>query len=470
MATINPFQAPINYAVDVQSPFEAALGGFKMGAGVAEAQAKIEAQKQETQNQQVFQTGLRTFFANPDRKFEDLESILPMATKQQFAALQEIGKNMNERRLENAKRFSGQLLVALESNPNIARSMLEQRIEAESDPQQKDAWKRTLDIFDVSPTQAAQMVEYTGAGAFGRDWHESIMKGRADARTARMQFDVERKTRADAEKAVSDAEVALRQSQDTPERLKAEQRLRVAQAALAELKAKNEPARFDAEMGLTEEQKKAAEAARLASDAAAAKSGAEAERAKAEAAQMAAGVIPAAKRPEAESKIRAEYNNQTKPFQEVKSAYGRVLVSEDTAVGDLSLIFGYMKMLDPGSVVREGEFATAQNAAGVDDRVRNIYNKIISGERLSASQRGSFKGQAKKLYESAGQQEAIVRQGLERIAKGYGLNTANIFYTPTETAPSAPAAPITVTLPNGQAATFPTQKAADDFRRAAGIR
>ena len=45
MATINPFQAPINYAVDVQSPFEAALGGFKLGAGVAEIEAAKQARE-----------------------------------------------------------------------------------------------------------------------------------------------------------------------------------------------------------------------------------------------------------------------------------------------------------------------------------------------------------------------------------------------------------------------------------------
>jgi hypothetical protein len=87
-------------------------------------------------------------------------------------------------------------------------------------------------------------------------------------------------------------------------------------------------------------------------------------------------------------------------------------------------------------VVREGEFATAQNATGVPERIQNIYNKVVSGERLNASQRNSFKGQAKKLYESAGEQETVVRQGLERIAKGYGLNTGNIFYTPVEVAPT----------------------------------
>jgi hypothetical protein len=134
--------------------------------------------------------------------------------------------------------------------------------------------------------------------------------------------------------------------------------------------------------------------------------------------------------------MRKEYNEQTKPYQEVKSAYGRLLSSEDNAVGDLSLIFAYMKMLDPGSVVREGEFATAQNAAGVPEQIRNMYNKAVSGERLNKSQRESFKSQAKGLYNSALESEKIVRTGLERISKGYGLNTQNIFYSATEQAPA----------------------------------
>ncbi len=206
-----------------------------------------------------------------------------------------------------------------------------------------------------------------------------------------------------------------------------------------------------------------------------------AERTGQEKGQGAAGIIPVDKRPEAEGKFRKEYSDQTKGYQEVKSAYGRVLASEDNAVGDLSLIFGYMKMLDPGSVVREGEFATAQNAAGVPERIQNIYNQVVSGQRLSPSQRQSFKGQAGKLYSTAQTQEAQVRQGIERIAKGYGLNTANIFYTPTEVAPTvpgaapgapapAPGAPVSVTAPNGQVLTFPSQQAADAFKKAAGIR
>jgi len=163
--------------------------------------------------------------------------------------------------------------------------------------------------------------------------------------------------------------------------------------------------------------------------------------------QLKAGMMPLEKRPEAEAKFRKEYSDQTKGYQDVKSAYGRILSvgkptkPEQEGPADIAIIFNYMKMLDPGSIVRDTEFATAENAAGVPDRVRNIWNKTLTGGRLTQSQRDSFIGQAKNLYNSAADQERVVRTGIERIATGYGLKPENIFYEAVETAPTAPAAP-----------------------------
>jgi hypothetical protein len=467
---INPLQQPINYAVEVQSPFEAAISGVKIGAGleeleVARQKRAMEAQQlQAAQAQQAqFRSGLNSFFAKPaaERTFEELQPLLVGANKQQFDALKLVGENMSKERLDSSKRFTSQVLLAFEANPETAKTLIQERINAETDPGQKRAFQDILTIANQNPEQAARLVESLGAGTFGEDWYKGITAVRGERRTAALQPAAVKKAVADADAAVADAQKKVLEAADTPTRLAAEQDLRVANAEKARIEAelalatqpfkiseaqsasiikaaeaKFAPDKFGADLGLTQAQIEASKAARRASDAAAAKSGAEAKRAQAEASQISAGIIPAEKRPEAETKFRKEYNDQTKPFQEVKSAYGRVLSSEDTAVGDLSLIFGYMKMLDPGSVVREGEFATAQNATGVPERIQNIYNRVISGERLNASQRSSFKGQAKKLYESAGEQETVVRQGLERIAKGYGLNTANIFYTPAEVAPS----------------------------------
>ena len=66
----------------------------------------------------------------------------------------------------------------------------------------------------------------------------------------------------------------------------------------------------------------------------------------------------------------------------------------------ISLIFGFMKMLDPGSVVREGEFATAQNAASIPDRIRNAYNRALEGTRLNPQQREMFKSASRRTVRS----------------------------------------------------------------------
>jgi hypothetical protein len=68
----------------------------------------------------------------------------------------------------------------------------------------------------------------------------------------------------------------------------------------------------------------------------------------------------------------------------------------------------------------------------------NKYNNILSGERLNPDQRKQFIGQARTLYNQARVQENTVRKGVERIAKGYGLDPNNIFYEAVESIPTAP--------------------------------
>lgn len=67
----------------------------------------------------------------------------------------------------------------------------------------------------------------------------------------------------------------------------------------------------------------------------------------------------------------------------------------------IAMVFKFMKALDPTSVVREGEFATAENSAGVPESVRNIYNKVMEGERLGDKQASQFVNTAKQLANTA---------------------------------------------------------------------
>jgi len=114
---------------------------------------------------------------------------------------------------------------------------------------------------------------------------------------------------------------------------------------------------------------------------------------------------------------------QVKSFADQTSAYGRVIKSAEdpSPAGDLALIFNYMKVLDPGSVVREGEFATAQNAGSIDERTRGIYNRIVSGERLSESQRADFADRATRLYSGAEDQYRSIAGQYADFATAAGL-------------------------------------------------
>lgn len=98
--------------------------------------------------------------------------------------------------------------------------------------------------------------------------------------------------------------------------------------------------------------------------------------------------------------LRQDFVTASKDFVIQRDAFTRIKSSarEPSAAGDLALIFNYMKLLDPGSTVREGEFATAQNAAGVPAVVQSYYNRVMTGERLADSQRADFLKRAGMIY------------------------------------------------------------------------
>ncbi|HGM7334470.1 TPA: hypothetical protein ACKQCJ_000775 [Stenotrophomonas maltophilia] len=125
-----------------------------------------------------------------------------------------------------------------------------------------------------------------------------------------------------------------------------------------------------------------------------------------------------------EQSLRKEVTQNLKEDQGVLSMYRNVqaAASQPSAAGDLSLIFAFMKMLDPGSVVREQEFANAQNAAGVPDQVRNAYNKAISGQRLNPTQRQDFLNQASQLAKNAEGRITGTTRKYQEIARQYGYD------------------------------------------------
>lgn len=117
----------------------------------------------------------------------------------------------------------------------------------------------------------------------------------------------------------------------------------------------------------------------------------------------------------------------------------RAAAKAPSAAGDLALIFAYMKMLDPGSTVREGEFANAQNAGGVPDQIINAYNKVKDGTRLNPNQRALFLQQAMAQAESQRQLLAGVIGRYADIAKRNGFDPKDVVTDPFQYQQAAPA-------------------------------
>lgn len=127
-------------------------------------------------------------------------------------------------------------------------------------------------------------------------------------------------------------------------------------------------------------------------------------------------------------KLRGEFTKLSGTFMDINNAYNRVKAagSEPSAAGDLALIFNYMKMLDPASVVRESEFATAANAASLPERLRAQKNKILRGERLSTVQRKDFMDRSAKLFKAQRKTQTNLEGEFKRIAEKNGLDAEDV--------------------------------------------
>ena len=130
--------------------------------------------------------------------------------------------------------------------------------------------------------------------------------------------------------------------------------------------------------------------------------------------------------------LRKEVNAQLKPYAEVGDMWAKVRQAgqNPTAANDLALIFGYMKILDPGSVVREGEFANAQNSAGVPDRLRATYNNILRGERLTEVQRQDFLRSAYGAVQSQVPRVQSVVDYYTDVANAIGVKPESVIRNP----------------------------------------
>ena len=125
--------------------------------------------------------------------------------------------------------------------------------------------------------------------------------------------------------------------------------------------------------------------------------------------------------------LRDDYNKAIAQPMAMMDAYEKMrqAYKNPSPAGDIALVYAYMKILDPTSVVREAEFETAVKAGSVPDTISNMFYKAKSGELLTEN-RQDFLMQGAKLYAGAKQKYNQVKQNYKQIAERNGVNVDDV--------------------------------------------
>ena len=131
------------------------------------------------------------------------------------------------------------------------------------------------------------------------------------------------------------------------------------------------------------------------------------------------------------NELADDFRTENKEFESAFTSYRKVAnaatKTDPTGADDIALIFGFMKVLDPNSVVREGEFATAQNSGSVPQSILAVYNQVLSGQRLTTDQRTNFLNAAKDQFSPYVELRNRLEDRYSNRAKGLGVNVNNVY-------------------------------------------
>lgn len=124
--------------------------------------------------------------------------------------------------------------------------------------------------------------------------------------------------------------------------------------------------------------------------------------------------------------IRAEYQKETEKLgtREVINSYRDVVsMAKDGATGktDIALLTKFMKTLDPGSVVREGEFKIAEDASPALRAVVTKMKGLVTGEKLAPTDRKEFAKAVSKLLKPKLRTQAEVNNRFKSVIRQHGL-------------------------------------------------
>jgi len=496
---------PINYAIDIPDPSQAFLQAFKTGTAVTESRlAQEQAQRQAEQQRTVMQAFER--LRQPGATAKDYANLSMLLPETQAKAVRESFNMLNADQQQSARSQAGQVFSAFRSGrPEIAIGLIQRQIDAkrnsgdESGAQFLETWR---DVAKETPTATEDyfggiLAEMPG----GKDVLEAALKVSAERRTAAEAPAKLLEAQAKAKEAEAKARVAVETATDDISRA----------TALREFEqAKARKERADADVAAGTVQSRIAKAAEEAKPAPGFAIIPEAERAS-------LGLPPGVYQrnlgtqkiePVSKELVRIDMGQQreTLALKELDvpraQEFSAAAASARTLARDSKVIADLLKGKGGGATVKlTADFAKTLGFESETVRANDLANSLAirgatqlrppgsgstsdtefkafvsafpslanseGGRELMAKYADAFATRSAKLADHARKLIREDRYSEEEIARfdtSLGAILKDDFYKRPGTG-----APVTITLPNGQRATFPNQQAADAFKQRAGI-
>ena len=117
-----------------------------------------------------------------------------------------------------------------------------------------------------------------------------------------------------------------------------------------------------------------------------------------------------------------------KNFEDAQAGYSRVVAgaNQNSKAGDIALIFGFMKTLDPTSVVRESEFSLGENVGSFGGKVKAYWDSFTGEGRLTPEQRA-------EILNASTQQFGTYQTELDTFKADFGRKGQQLGFDPEKT-------------------------------------
>jgi len=405
---------PFNYTLNLPDPAAAVTGGLQQGVQLASMMERADllaAQRQQTElENQALRVKAQTladqkarvekFFATPSEKrtAADYEQFTASLPREQADNIRAGFEAKTKQQQQQELLFGGQVFAALRNkDTGTASQMLIQRadaFEAAGDKAQAQAYRNAADMSLIAPDQAELFVGTTLSALPGGKEFISSIGAQQEQRQKEALF--------------------------KPELAKKE-----AEAAIEGIKQKYMDEGERARIDLLK-----AEAGRA--KAAAYKSSREASE---------VGKLTPEKKFKFEADLRQEYLKNADKFREMSDVYPGIKAAGKpgaSATDRVAQVFGFVKMIDPGSVVRGQDFEQLRETKGYQlspEWFKQQVARVEQGLPIDDKVAQQIAATATTLYKAARERDTETRSNIERVAKQYDLDATNLFVVRQEKTP-----------------------------------